>query len=51
MSEAIVRNAIIGSHARVSRVLLENSIIGNSAIVHGSYKRFNVGDSSELEFQ
>jgi glucose-1-phosphate thymidylyltransferase len=51
VSEAIVRNTIIGTQARVSRVLLENSIIGNSAIVQGSYKRFNVGDSSELEFQ
>jgi glucose-1-phosphate thymidylyltransferase len=51
LSEAVVRNSIIGSQARVNRVLLENSIIGNSANVQGSYKRFNVGDSSELEFQ
>jgi glucose-1-phosphate thymidylyltransferase len=51
LSEAVVRNTIIGSQARVSRVLLENSIIGNAANVQGSYKRFNVGDSSELEFQ
>jgi glucose-1-phosphate thymidylyltransferase len=51
LSEAVVRNSIIGTQARVSRVLLENSIIGNAAIVQGSYKRFNVGDSSELEFQ
>jgi glucose-1-phosphate thymidylyltransferase len=50
LSEAVVRNSIIGTQARVSRVLLENSIIGNSANVQGNYKRFNVGDSSELEF-
>jgi len=50
LSEAVVRNTIIGAQARVSRVLLENSIIGDAAVVQGSYKRFNVGDSSELEF-
>lgn len=51
ISEAVVRNSIIGSQARVSRVLVENSIIGNGALVKGSYKRLNVGDASELEFQ
>ncbi|MBP1690842.1 MAG: nucleotidyl transferase [Bacteroidetes bacterium] len=51
ISEAVIRNSIIGSQARVGRVLLENSIIGNGAMVKGSYKRFNVGDASELEFQ
>ncbi|HSQ74766.1 MAG TPA: sugar phosphate nucleotidyltransferase [Bacteroidota bacterium] len=51
ISEAVVRNSIIGSQARVSRVLLENSIIGNGVLVKGSYKRLNVGDASELEFQ
>lgn len=50
LSEVVVRNTIVGSGARVSRVLLENSIIGNGSVVRGSYKRFNVGDSSELEF-
>ncbi len=51
ISEAVIRNSIIGSQSRVSRVLLENSIIGNGALVRGSFKRFNVGDASELEFE
>jgi glucose-1-phosphate thymidylyltransferase len=50
ISESVIRNSIIGSQSRVSKVLLENSIIGNGAFVRGSYKRFNVGDASELEF-
>lgn len=50
ISESVIRNSIIGSQSRVSKVLLENSIIGNAAFVRGSYKRFNVGDASELEF-
>ena len=49
ISEAVVRNSIISQGARVSRVLLDNSIIGNDSVVTGSYKRFNVGGSSEIE--
>jgi len=49
ISEAVVRNSIISQGARVSRVLLDNSIIGNDSVVVGSYKRFNVGGSSEIE--
>lgn len=47
--DAVVRNSIIGEHAQVHRVLLDNSIIGSSAVVKGNYKRFNLGDSSEIE--
>jgi glucose-1-phosphate thymidylyltransferase len=50
ISESVIRNSIIGAQSRVSKVLLENSIIGSGAFVRGSYKRFNVGDASELEF-
>ncbi|MGA9121649.1 MAG: sugar phosphate nucleotidyltransferase [Bacteroidota bacterium] len=49
ISESVVRNSIISQGARVSRVLLDNSIIGNDSVVVGSYKRFNVGGSSEIE--
>ena len=50
ISESVIRDSIVGAESRVSKVLLENSIIGNTAVVRGSYKRFNVGDASELEF-
>ena len=49
VSESIVRNSIIGEDAQVQRVLLNDSIVGNGAIVKGSFKRFNVGGSSEFE--
>ncbi len=49
ISEAVVRNSIISQGARVSRVLLDNSIVGNDSVVAGSYKSFNVGGSSEIE--
>jgi glucose-1-phosphate thymidylyltransferase len=50
VGEAVVRNSIVSEHAQVRKALLDNSIVGNSAFVKGSYKRINVGDSSEVEF-
>ncbi len=51
VSDAIVRNSIIGENAQVRKALLDNSIVGPGAAVRGSYKRINVGDSSEIDFQ
>lgn len=50
ISEAIIKNSIIGNNGEVKRALLENSIIGNNSIIKGSYKRLNTGDSSEIDF-
>ena len=47
--DSIIRNSIIGERAQVHRAILDNSIIGNTAVVKGTYKRLNVGDSSEIE--
>ncbi len=35
---------------RVRQALLENSIVGSNAFVTGSFKRINIGDSSEIDF-
>jgi glucose-1-phosphate thymidylyltransferase len=51
VSDAIVRNSIIGENAQVRKALLDNSIVGPGAVVRGSYRRVNVGDSSEIDFQ
>ena len=48
--DSIVRNSIISEDAQVHQSLLENSIVGNSAAVKGTFKRVNVGDSSEIDF-
>ena len=50
ISESIVRNSIIGEEANVHKVLLDNSIVGSGAAVQGNYKRVNMGDSSEIDF-
>lgn len=50
VENAIIRNSIVSEGSRVTNTLLEDSIVGNNAIVRGTYKRINIGDSSELEF-
>lgn len=50
VENAIIRNSIVSEGARVTDTLLEDSIVGNNAVVRGAYKRVNIGDSSELEF-
>jgi len=50
VENAIIRNSIVSEGASVTNTLLENSIVGNNATVRGTYKRINIGDSSELEF-
>jgi len=50
VENAIIRNSIISEGATVTDALLEDSIVGSNAMVRGSYKRINIGDSSELEF-
>ncbi len=50
VENAIVKNSIVNEDAVVSDALLVDSIVGSNAVVHGSYKKINIGDSSELEF-
>jgi glucose-1-phosphate thymidylyltransferase len=50
VENSIIRNSIIGEGATVINSVLEDSLIGTNAVVRGSYKRINIGDSSELEF-
>lgn len=50
INDSVIRNSIISEDAQVQKALLDNSIVGNGAIVRGNYKRINVGGSSEIDF-
>ncbi len=50
VEDSIIRNSIVSEGAHVQKALLDSSIIGNNASVLGSFKRVNVGDSSEIDF-
>ncbi len=45
---SILRNSIINESAEVSDMLLDSSVIGEHAIVSGTFQVLNVGDSSEV---
>jgi glucose-1-phosphate thymidylyltransferase len=49
VKNSIVRNSIINENASVEDILVEASLVGESAAVKGSFKKLNVGDSSEVE--
>jgi glucose-1-phosphate thymidylyltransferase len=48
VSNCIVRDSIISAGAQVSDILLEGSLVGNGTEIRGHFKKFNVGDDSEV---
>jgi glucose-1-phosphate thymidylyltransferase len=50
VENSVIKNSIVSEGASVTDALLHDSIVGSNAVVRGTYKRINVGDSSELEF-
>jgi glucose-1-phosphate thymidylyltransferase len=49
VKDSIIKNSIISYEAKVFRVLLNESIVGNEAEVIGPFNKFNVGNSSTIE--
>ena len=45
----IVRDSIISNDAVLSDIMLEQSIIGENAEVHGTYAKINLGDASNVK--
>ena len=50
VKDSIVKNSIISYEAKVFQSLLNESIIGNEAEVNGTFNKFNVGNSSIIDF-
>lgn len=46
---SIIRNSIVNEGARVKAMLLDDSLVGEDAVVTGKLRRLNVGDSSEVD--
>ncbi len=45
---SILKDTIVGPHAKVHGVVLEDSLLGHHVTVKGTGKRLNIGDSSEI---
>jgi glucose-1-phosphate thymidylyltransferase len=48
--DSIVRDSIINRDALIESTTLQNSLIGDNAVVQGDFRELNVGDSSEIRF-
>jgi glucose-1-phosphate thymidylyltransferase len=51
VENAIIRDSIIDSGARVDSAMLTGSIVGQKAFVRGDAMRVNVGDSADIDLQ
>ncbi|MGI6369687.1 MAG: NTP transferase domain-containing protein [Ignavibacteria bacterium] len=49
VKNSVIKDSIISYEAKVSEVLLHESIIGNEAEVNGTFNKFNVGNSSTID--
>jgi glucose-1-phosphate thymidylyltransferase len=47
----MIQRSIIGERAKVTAMLLKESIVGNNARVEGNFRKINLGDSSEVDFR
>jgi glucose-1-phosphate thymidylyltransferase len=50
LDNSIVKDSIIGSFSKLSHVVLEKSVIGSDATIHGSTQSLNIGDNTEIDF-
>lgn len=48
--ESIVRDSIINRDALIQATTLQNSLVGDNAVVLGDFRELNVGDASEIRF-
>jgi glucose-1-phosphate thymidylyltransferase len=48
VTSSILRDSIVNEGAHIENATLAESLIGSYAMVRGSHKRLNVGDSSEV---
>ncbi len=48
--DSIIKNSIISFGANVSNTMLDESIVGNEAVVGGVFQKLNVGDSSSIDY-
>lgn len=49
VQRSVIRNTIVNENAVVKNILLDESLVGQQAVVNGRMNRLNLGDSSQLD--
>jgi glucose-1-phosphate thymidylyltransferase len=50
IKDSRIRDSIINEGAQIEAITLQNSMIGDDALVNGQFQQLNVGDSSEIHY-
>ncbi|MBQ6269021.1 MAG: NTP transferase domain-containing protein [Bacteroidetes bacterium] len=51
VKNSIINNSIISNNAKVTKILLRESIIGDEAEIAGTYNKLNIGNASIIELE
>lgn len=51
ISNAVIKDSIIGHYTRLQEVLLTDSVIGSDSTIHGATQSLSIGDNTELDLR
>jgi len=51
IKNSIVKDSIVGENAIIENAALDKSLIGDTALIKDTFRRVNVGDNSEIDFE
>lgn len=49
IKNSVIENSILGNYSSISNLVLQESLIGNDAIIEGKARKLNIGDNNEME--
>jgi len=51
IKNSIVKDSIVGENAVIENAALNKSLVGDDALIKDAFKKINVGDNSEIDFE
>ena len=51
IKNSIVKDSIVGENAVIENAALNKSLVGDSALIKDTFRKINVGDNSEIDFE
>jgi len=51
IKNSIVKDSIVGENAIIENAALNKSLVGDSALIKDTFRKVNVGDNSEIDFE
>ncbi len=51
IKNSILKDSIVGDNAIIENAALDKSLIGDTALIKDTFRRVNVGDNSEIDFE